>query len=135
MQFNYKILFIGLLSIALFTACSSQKQAKKATKEAPTLDLTGAWTFTIQTPVGNRDTPVDLKQISETEVQGKLMEENTVFTLANDSIFYDMERESPIGLLQMEARGAVTENSMDGIYRFVGGGFDGTELTWSAKKN
>lgn len=129
------LLFIACL--VFVSACSAQKTAQKAsqkTQKADYLDLTGDWTFTIQTPVGNRDTPVTLQQINKETAEGALMEEMTTFTIANDSIFYDMQRDTPIGMMDMKAMGKLTSETMEGIYVFVGGALDGTELTWSAKK-
>lgn len=129
----YLLLIFCLISAA---SCSSQKAAQKIqkTQKADYLDLTGDWTFTIQTPVGNRDTPVSLKQINKATAEGALMEEMTTFTIANDSIFYDMQRDTPIGMMDLKAMGKLTAQTMEGIYVFVGGALDGTELTWSAKK-
>ena len=142
MQLNYKsILGISLSIFLCLSACSTQKKAAKGNKNSnqtakkSSLDLTGPWTFTIQTPVGNRDTPVELKQIDEKTAEGSLMDMTTIFTIKNDSIFYGMERDTPIGKMDMKAMGSVNETEMDGIYRIVGGAMDGIELTWSAKKN
>ncbi len=132
-----QIIFSVLIAIALLYACSATQKTKvsstqKAVKQI--VNVAGEWTFSMNTPAGWKDQQVVLSQEGNT-AEGMLNDKLTIFTIKNDSISFDMDRETPMGLFNMFSKAAVTEKTMVGKYTIMDGPYKGIAFDWEATKS